>query len=83
MGHVHSMAERIWLVLLIYNLSFYYSIYVPGDIVYGYTMGQHVIVLNSLKVVTDLFDKRSHIYSDRPLLPMRDMCVYSLSVEVS
>lgn len=36
-------------------------------------MGQHVIILNSLKAVTDLFEKRSHIYSDRPILPMRDM----------
>ncbi|KAF9459021.1 cytochrome P450 [Collybia nuda] len=44
-----------------------------GDIVYGHAMGQHVIILNSLKAVTDLFEKRSHIYSDRPVLPMRDV----------
>lgn len=44
-----------------------------GDIIYGCTMGQQVIVLNSLKAVTDLFEKRSHIYSDRPVIPMRDM----------
>ena len=47
--------------------------YFPGDIVYTYAMGQHIIILNSLKAVTDLFDKRSQIYSDRPILPMRDM----------
>ncbi|KAF8815593.1 cytochrome P450 [Phlegmacium glaucopus] len=44
-----------------------------GDIVYCYALGQHVIILNSLKAVTDLFDKRSHIYSDRPILPIRDI----------
>ena len=44
-----------------------------GDIVYCEALGQHVIILNSLKVVNDLFEKRSHIYSDRPLLPMRDV----------
>jgi hypothetical protein len=44
-----------------------------GDIVYGYALGQHVIILNSRKAVTELFEKRSQIYSDRPLLPMRDM----------
>lgn len=47
----------------------------PGDIVYCSAVGQEVIILNSLKVVNELFDKRSHIYSDRPRLPMRDMYV--------
>jgi hypothetical protein len=48
---------------------------ISGDIVYFSVLGQQVIILNSLKVVNELFDKRSHMYSDRPLLPMRDMYV--------
>lgn len=46
-----------------------------GDIVYCQALGQEVIILNSRKAVQDLFEKRSNIYSDRPALPMRDMCV--------
>ncbi|KIJ42382.1 hypothetical protein M422DRAFT_171145 [Sphaerobolus stellatus SS14] len=39
----------------------------------SFRLSRHVIVLNSRKAVQDLFEKRSHIYSDRPLLAMRDI----------
>ena len=28
-------------------------------------LGQHIVILSSLEVITDLFDKRSSNYSDR------------------
>ena len=28
-------------------------------------LGQHIVILNSLEVITDLFEKRSSNYSDR------------------
>ena len=38
---------------------------IDSDIVHAYSLGNHVIVLNSAKAVHELFEKRSSIYSDR------------------
>ncbi|KAI0666405.1 cytochrome P450 [Trametes maxima] len=37
-----------------------------GDLVFFHGLGNHILVLNSLKVINDLFEKRASIYSDRP-----------------
>lgn len=47
----------------------------PGDIVHARVFGQHIVVLNSVAAANDLLDKRSHIYSDRPYIPMMSMYV--------
>ncbi|KAF8908849.1 putative CyP450 monooxygenase [Gymnopilus junonius] len=44
-----------------------------GDIMHLRVFGQHTIILNSIEVVKDLIEKRSHIYSDRPSVPMIDL----------
>ena len=36
-----------------------------GDMIYLNVLGHHFIILNSLDVITDLFEKRSSNYSDR------------------
>ncbi|CAE6474941.1 unnamed protein product [Rhizoctonia solani] len=41
-----------------------------SDIVYLEILGQKIIVLNSAEAASDLLDKRSVLYSDRPFLPM-------------
>ena len=41
-----------------------------GDINHISVFGKHVVVLNSIEACTDLLDKRSAKYSDRPRLPM-------------
>ncbi|KAF8880642.1 cytochrome P450 [Infundibulicybe gibba] len=41
-----------------------------GDIVHFKVLGQPFIVLNSLKRTTDIFHKRSSLYSSRPGMPM-------------
>ncbi|KAG6908024.1 hypothetical protein DXG01_006443 [Tephrocybe rancida] len=33
-------------------------------------LGQPIIILNSVKIANDMLDKKSHIYSDRPILQM-------------
>lgn len=38
---------------------------IESDIIHLNVCGTRIIVLNSLKVVVDLFDKRSAIYSSR------------------
>lgn len=41
-----------------------------GDIVHLEAFGQHIIVLNTLKATKDLFERRSAIYSGRPVAVM-------------
>ncbi|KAG1785476.1 cytochrome P450 [Suillus plorans] len=41
-----------------------------GDVPHIEVLGQHVIVLNSVKTAMELLDKKSSVYSDRPVLPM-------------
>ena len=38
--------------------------------IYFNVLGQDFLILSSLKQITDLFEKRSSNYSDRPRLPM-------------
>ncbi|KAJ7244877.1 cytochrome P450 [Mycena rebaudengoi] len=44
-----------------------------GGIVHAEALGKHIIILNSYKIVSDLLEKRSHIYSDRPYWPRVDL----------
>ncbi|CAE6358775.1 unnamed protein product [Rhizoctonia solani] len=41
-----------------------------SDIVYLEILGQKILVLNSAEAASDLLDKRSGLYSDRPSIPM-------------
>ncbi|KAG0709796.1 cytochrome P450 [Suillus ampliporus] len=41
-----------------------------GDISHVEVLGQHIVVLNSVKVAMEMLDKKSSMYSDRPVLPM-------------
>ncbi|KAG2366934.1 cytochrome P450 [Suillus spraguei] len=41
-----------------------------GDISHVEVLGQHIIVLNSIKTAMELLDKKSSVYSDRPVRPM-------------
>jgi len=50
------------------NLAF--QLRATGDISHIELMGQHIIVVNSLKTTLEMLDKKSSVYSDRPLLPM-------------
>ncbi|KJA23191.1 hypothetical protein HYPSUDRAFT_39974 [Hypholoma sublateritium FD-334 SS-4] len=45
-----------------------------GPITYLTMLGTPMIVLNSLKVVRELMDERSGIYSNRPLMAMKELC---------
>lgn len=40
----------------------------PGDLLYTQILGQHIIVINSVKLAVELLEKRSRKYSDRPAL---------------
>ncbi|KAG1752629.1 cytochrome P450 [Suillus paluster] len=41
-----------------------------GDISHVEVLGQHIMVLNSVNTAMEMLDKKSSLYSDRPVLPM-------------
>ncbi|KAG2064540.1 cytochrome P450 [Suillus decipiens] len=41
-----------------------------GDISHINVMGLHIFVLNSVRTAVEMLDKKSSIYSDRPIVPM-------------
>ncbi|KAJ8583010.1 cytochrome P450 [Rhizopogon salebrosus TDB-379] len=41
-----------------------------GDISHIEVLGQHIFVLNSVNITMDMLDKKSSVYSDRPVFPM-------------
>ncbi|KAJ6559091.1 cytochrome P450, partial [Mycena vulgaris] len=73
-GNLHEIpAKQPWLTYTDWKLRY-------GDIVHARVFGQHIIFLNSLKMASDLFEKRSHIYSDRPAAPMIDLIGWGFNV---
>ncbi|KAG2151901.1 cytochrome P450 [Suillus cothurnatus] len=63
-GNVLDMPRiRPWLTLAGWGKKY-------GDISHVEVLGQHTMVLNSYKTAMDMLDKKSSIYSDRPVLPM-------------
>ncbi|KAF7346399.1 O-methylsterigmatocystin oxidoreductase [Mycena sanguinolenta] len=44
-----------------------------SDVVHASALGQHIVIVNSVKAAVELFEKRSDKYSDRPFLAMLDL----------
>ena len=65
-GQECKSAYRMFLFVIASENPVAYQEYTPGDIIYLNTLGQPIIVINSLKVAAELLDRRSNIYSDRP-----------------
>ena len=75
-------AEKEWLtfarwgekygIFLFYQVSRFskHSIDFAGDICSVTVLGQTLVILNSAKAASDMLDKKSAIYSDRPVLQM-------------
>ncbi|KAJ7069771.1 cytochrome P450 [Mycena amicta] len=41
-----------------------------GPIMHVKAFSDHIVIINSAKIADDLLEKRSHVYSDRPVIPM-------------
>ncbi|KAF7362318.1 O-methylsterigmatocystin oxidoreductase [Mycena venus] len=41
-----------------------------GAVVHAQVFRNHILIVNSVKAATDLFERRARIYSDRPTMPM-------------
>ncbi|KAG7096665.1 hypothetical protein E1B28_004080 [Marasmius oreades] len=63
-GNVFDMpSEKEWLTFAQWGDTY-------GDISSVTVLGQTIVILNSLKAAVDMLDKKSLIYSDRPVLQM-------------
>ncbi|KAF9468084.1 cytochrome P450 [Collybia nuda] len=63
-GNVFDMPkENAWLTYANWSVTF-------GDIVYVEVFGSPLVILNSVKATTELFEKRSANYADRPPMVM-------------
>ena len=54
-----------------------HSFFFKGSIIDLQAYGKHTIVLNTYEDCKELLEKRAIIYSDRPYLPIVDLCVVS------
>jgi hypothetical protein len=44
-----------------------------GDILHVSVFGNHVVVINSLKMAEEVFERRAQLYSDRPVIPILEV----------
>jgi hypothetical protein len=58
--------EKDWLTYRAWNDRY-------GDVVSVQVLGQHIVILGSMAAVNDLFDKRSAVYSSRPMQPIIEL----------
>ncbi|KAF7364916.1 O-methylsterigmatocystin oxidoreductase [Mycena venus] len=51
-----------------------------GDLIHASAFGQHIVIVNSVKTAVELLERRSHTYSDRPVLAMIDHIGWDFNV---
>ncbi|KAJ7259531.1 cytochrome P450 [Mycena haematopus] len=51
-----------------------------SDIVHASALGEHIVVVNSVKAAVELFEKRSHLYSDRPVVTMIELMGWDFNI---
>ena len=66
MDCVSGVVQKIWWVqYLRFDFELFVDVEIIGDTVYLNILGSKMIILGSMKSVTDLLEKRSSIYSSR------------------
>ncbi|KAF8139519.1 cytochrome P450 [Mycena galopus ATCC 62051] len=67
-GNLRELPTKLpWLTYTEWGLQY------GSDLIHASALGQHVVVVNSVKTAVELFEKRSHIYSDRPVVTMVEL----------
>jgi hypothetical protein len=59
---------------MIYESLLTYTVAIIGDIVHMSAFNIHIVVLHKKEDVIALLEKRSGIYSDRPIVPIANLC---------
>ena len=72
-----ELSKKYGMIYFAVTVHWHLTEAMAGDIISFRAFGQVVVVLNSAKVNKDLLEKRPNIYSDRPLIPIFDMYVFS------
>jgi len=62
-------------MLVVHSVSLREAQNISGDIFYSRLLGQDLIIINSESVARELLERRSAIYSDRPVVGTSDMYV--------
>lgn len=70
MADIRAMVPQVWYVDSLLPDAIYQAPFISGDIVHVTVLGQHIVMLNSAKAVTDLLERRSAVYSSRPQTTM-------------
>ncbi|KAF7374506.1 O-methylsterigmatocystin oxidoreductase [Mycena sanguinolenta] len=60
-------AKRPWLTYRKWGVQY------GSDIVHASALGQHIVVVNSVKTAVEIFKKRAHLYNGRPVLTMVEL----------
>ncbi|KAF8139501.1 cytochrome P450 [Mycena galopus ATCC 62051] len=67
-GNLRELPTKLpWLTYTEWGLQY------GSDIIHASALGQHIVVVNSVKTAVEFFEKRSHIYSDRPVITMVEL----------
>ncbi|KAF7374576.1 O-methylsterigmatocystin oxidoreductase [Mycena sanguinolenta] len=53
-----------------------------SDIVHASALSRHIVVVNSVKTAVEIFEKRGHLYSDRPVLTMVELMGWDFTFAV-
>ncbi|KAJ7366935.1 cytochrome P450 [Mycena albidolilacea] len=73
-GNFRDLPTKLpWLTYTEWGLQY-------GNLVHANALGQHIFIVNSVKTANELFEKRSHIYSDRPVIPMIELMEWDFNV---
>jgi hypothetical protein len=70
LAHFCYVGQEVWWAPTVSSDIVHSKILSAGDISHIEVMGQHIVVLNSVKAAIDMLDKKSTLYSDRPIFPV-------------
>ncbi|KAJ6508744.1 cytochrome P450 [Mycena sanguinolenta] len=74
-GNFHDLPTKFsWLTYAKWGTQY------GSDLVHASALGQHIVIVNSVQAGNELFEKRSHIYSDRPVITMIELMGWESNV---
>ncbi|KAF7374531.1 O-methylsterigmatocystin oxidoreductase [Mycena sanguinolenta] len=73
-GNYHDIPTKLpWLAYTKWGIQY------GSDIIHASALGQHIVVVNSVRTAVEIFEKRAHLYSGRPILAMVELMGWDFS----
>ncbi|KAF7346407.1 O-methylsterigmatocystin oxidoreductase [Mycena sanguinolenta] len=67
-GNVRDFPKKLpWVTYANWGIQY------GSDLVHASALGHHIVIVNSVKAAVELFEKRSHLYADRPVVAMIEL----------